>query len=267
MLTILAHLAIQVALILRALLRPHREPAARIAWIVVILALPFVGIIAYVLLGETNLGRTRVARLNRVMQDMPPSADIPGMALAAAAGADLHERHEPLFRVGQSISGFAAVGGNQADLMADSDAAISAMIADIDAARDHVHLMFYIWLPDGNGTRMAEALIRAAGRARAGEIRPLGADGRGRGSAGAGPVGGQPAVAGADGPDRPAQPPQDPGDRQCHHLLRQPELRRPSLPAKGEICALGRCGDALHRPGGAAEPGPFCQRLAGRDRG
>lgn len=165
MLTILTHVAIQVALILRALLRPHREPAARIAWIVVILAVPVLGIVAYALLGETNLGRARVARLKQVMDDLPPAADIAGMAEAAAtAEASLHERHDPLFRVGRSISGFAAVAGNRADLMADSDAAIAAMVADIDAARDHVHLMFYIWLPDGNGTRMAEALIRAAAR-------------------------------------------------------------------------------------------------------
>jgi cardiolipin synthase len=48
--------------------------------------------------------------------------------------------------------------------MKDSDAAIDEMVADIDAARHHVHLMFYIWLPDGNGSKMVQALKRAAGR-------------------------------------------------------------------------------------------------------
>lgn len=38
------------------------------------------------------------------------------------------------------------------------------MIADIDAARDHVHVLFYIWLDDDVGTRFAEALMRAAAR-------------------------------------------------------------------------------------------------------
>ncbi|HVJ82216.1 MAG TPA: phospholipase D-like domain-containing protein, partial [Planctomycetia bacterium] len=33
-----------------------------------------------------------------------------------------------------------------------------------DAAREHVHLGFYIWLPDGNGLKVAEALKRAASR-------------------------------------------------------------------------------------------------------
>jgi cardiolipin synthase len=38
------------------------------------------------------------------------------------------------------------------------------MITDIDAAHDHVHLLFYIWLPDESGKRVAEALMRAAQR-------------------------------------------------------------------------------------------------------
>ena len=38
------------------------------------------------------------------------------------------------------------------------------MVADIDAATDHVHLLFYIWLPDNNGRKIIDALIRAAGR-------------------------------------------------------------------------------------------------------
>jgi cardiolipin synthase len=70
----------------------------------------------------------------------------------------------PLASVGRSISGYGIVGGNRAELMPDSDSAIDRMVADIDSARRHVHLMFYIWLPDNNGLKMVEALKRAAGR-------------------------------------------------------------------------------------------------------
>ena len=38
------------------------------------------------------------------------------------------------------------------------------MVADMDAARDHIHLIFYIWLEDNNGLKVAEALKRAAAR-------------------------------------------------------------------------------------------------------
>src|SRR5438477_10641008 len=38
------------------------------------------------------------------------------------------------------------------------------MVADLDAAKDHVHVIFYIWLPDNNGLKVVEALKRAAAR-------------------------------------------------------------------------------------------------------
>ncbi|KAA1191966.1 cardiolipin synthase [Pseudohalioglobus sediminis] len=154
---------LQLALAVRVLLRPHRDPASRVAWLVVILAVPVAGIIAYLLLGETSIGRRRVARMNKAMATIPDVSDIPGWdAEHLAPGLD--ELEEPLFRVGESISGYRAVGGNRGQLMADSNAAINAMIADIDAATDHVHLLFYIWMPDNSGTSMARALQRAVAR-------------------------------------------------------------------------------------------------------
>jgi hypothetical protein len=57
----LAYLSLQLAVIVRALLRPNREPSSRIAWVVVIAVVPGIGIIAYLLLGETNIGRRRVS--------------------------------------------------------------------------------------------------------------------------------------------------------------------------------------------------------------
>lgn len=157
------HILIQAALTVRVLLRRHRDPASRVAWIVIILALPFVGIVAYLLLGETNIGRKRVARMKQVIGNLPDVGCAPGFDVPAAR-PEINERHLPLFRVGHSISGFEPAGGNRATLMSDSNSVIDSMVADIDEASDHVHLLFYIWLPDRNGTKMAEALKRAAGR-------------------------------------------------------------------------------------------------------
>ena len=158
-----AHTVLMVLFVLRVLLCPHREPAPRIAWVAVIAAIPAAGMLAYLLFGEVNIGRRRVARHREVLQRLPP--------LAAAAPSDeahmaarIPREYEHLFRVGESISGWPAVGGNTGRLLADSNAAIDAMVADIDAAREHVHVLFYIWLADRNGTRIAEALQRAAGR-------------------------------------------------------------------------------------------------------
>ncbi len=158
-----AHLLIEFALIARVMLRPNREPASRIAWVAVIAALPFLGILAYILFGEVNIGRRRVAWHRKVMKGMPEFATCaPGDEQNFTA--KVKPTYEHLFRFGRSIVGMEPVGGNSARLMADSNATIDEMVKDIDAAADHVHLLFYIWLPDNNGCKIVEALKRAAGR-------------------------------------------------------------------------------------------------------
>ena len=154
---------VELAVIVRVILRPHRQPASRIAWVLVIGILPVFGIILYLLLGETNIGRKRVARTREVLERMPAvAAALPDEQ--ANLKPEIPEDYEHLFRLGHSISGFDAVGGNSARLFSVSDETIDSMVADIDAAQDHVHLLFYIWLTDNNGLKMVEAMKRAAGR-------------------------------------------------------------------------------------------------------
>ena len=121
------------------------------------------GILAYLLFGEVNIGRRRATRRRSVIEGMP-DLFAAGPADEANLVAKVPERYAHLFRVGQSVSRMGPVGGNAASLLADSNAAIDAMVADIDAARHHVHLLFYIWLPDRNGCRVVEAMQRAARR-------------------------------------------------------------------------------------------------------
>ena len=156
------HILIQLGLLVRVLLRPNRDPASRIAWVVVVVALPVAGILAYLLLGETNVGRRRRARLQQVVASLPDVTAGPGME--AAMRPAIPDHRQPLFDVGRSISGYAPLGGNQGELMENPNATIDRIVADIDAATAHVHILFYIWLPDRNGTKMAEAVMRAAAR-------------------------------------------------------------------------------------------------------
>jgi cardiolipin synthase len=154
---------IELAVIARVILRPHRDPASRIAWVVVIAVLPVVGILAYILFGETNIGRKRATRAREVLESMPPAvSNVSGNE--ACLEAEFPERCEPLFRLGETINGFKPVGGNTGKLMAGSNAGIDAMVADMDVAAETIHLIFYIWLEDNNGLKVVEALKRAAAR-------------------------------------------------------------------------------------------------------
>ncbi|QDH16702.1 cardiolipin synthase [Swingsia samuiensis] len=157
---------LQAIFIIRALIRKNREPAARIAWVAVIGALPIIGIIAYLFLGETNPGKEIVERIRFAMRHVP----LPGRGEEQNAPIDvetaynLPPRAAPLFRLGQSINDYAPLPGNRAELMPDSNTAIERIVEDIDQAQHTVHVCFYIWLEDNNGTKVAQALMRAAKR-------------------------------------------------------------------------------------------------------
>src|ERR1700693_3070926 len=136
---------LELAVIARILLRPHRDPASRIAWLVVVGVLPLIGIFAYLLLGEVNIGRGRARRLHAVLKRLPQiTRHAGGDSLDLGEAAPAHYRH--LFWLCHSISGFQLLGGTTARLLPDSNATIDALVADIDSATDHVHVLFYIWL-------------------------------------------------------------------------------------------------------------------------
>lgn len=152
---LILHVLIITGLSIRVLLRPHRDPASRVAWILFIMALPFIGAIVYLLLGEVRLGRASVHQAH-----LAP----PGPVTGAVDRVDIPKYLWSGFWAGKSIGGLAPVSGNAGRLLEDSNATIDAIVADIDTARDHVHLLFYIWLPDTNGRKVVEAVMRAAKR-------------------------------------------------------------------------------------------------------
>jgi len=155
----LLYLAVVVVVLLRAMLRPQHQPASRIAWVITILVIPAIGVLAYLLLGEARISERRRARFAAIEARLPrPDGD----PKAARLLADGH--YAAPFARGRTVNGLPPTLGNSATLAADSNTAIDAMIADVDAATDTVHLCFYIWLADRNGLKFKDALIRAARR-------------------------------------------------------------------------------------------------------
>ncbi len=152
---------LQIMTLLRVLLRENRSPTSRLAWMLCVMSVPWLGILLYFLFGEVSFGRKDVARMEEIIKGLPK--EVPSDTLS-----DIRPEIPIIFRQSfaraGSVNGFRPTAGNHGDLMADSNATIDAMIADMDAATDHVHLLFYIWLTDKNGVKMIEAAMRAARR-------------------------------------------------------------------------------------------------------
>jgi cardiolipin synthase A/B len=147
------------ATIIRALLRPHREPASRLAWIIAVLALPIVGVLLYLFLGEARISSKRRKRGREINDRLPRPAGDYECSDEKVGGA-----HWAAFALARSVNHLEPTCANKARLSADSNAAIEEMVADIDAARETVHGCLYIWLADNNGLKLKDAFLRAAHR-------------------------------------------------------------------------------------------------------
>lgn len=147
----------EIVVLLRVLLRPHREPASRLAWLIVVLAVPLLGIIAYLMLGETRISGLRREHGRNIEAALPrPKGD--ASSLNQLEGGP----HKAPFALARTVNCLDPSSGNSAHIAADSNVAIDEMIADIEAATNHVHLCTYIWLTDHNGLKIKDACVRAA---------------------------------------------------------------------------------------------------------
>lgn len=149
---------VHVAVILRALLLDGRDSYARAAWLLLLIILPGFGTILYLLFGEPWISKDFRQRGRQSYEDLLPYAP------RAEGGRRYEGRFANAFRTFEAASKWPVSEGNRAGIAPNSDAAIAMVIADIDAAQHAIHLSFYIWLTDNNGSSVVDAVCRAARR-------------------------------------------------------------------------------------------------------
>ncbi|MBU3030332.1 cardiolipin synthase [Paracoccus sp. XHP0099] len=155
----LLHMVTALALAMRVLVRPRMEPSVRVAWIMVIHVVPVAGIVAYLLFGEIRMNRADVQRMADVRDRLT------GLSLPSPERIlDPPDFERPIIAANAAVGGLPALGGNRVDLLEEADTAIDRLVEAINGARDHVHILFYIWLSDQSGGKVAEAVRRAAAR-------------------------------------------------------------------------------------------------------
>ncbi|MFZ1933374.1 MAG: cardiolipin synthase [Thermoguttaceae bacterium] len=138
------------------------KPATCLAWLAIIFFEPWIGLGLYLLIGENRLGR-RQLNLRKQLRPLLNTFEHPSIE-ANRVVPDETDEYNVLAQLAERGGGLPVVGGNAISLMSDTDVVIDRLIAEIDAARHHVHLLFYIFQDDSVGQRVALALARAAAR-------------------------------------------------------------------------------------------------------
>ncbi len=151
-----------------SVLRRRKEPAAMVAWIFALLALPVLGVLAYWLVGSDRL-RRKVGRRRRRVADLIARYKQRAEQQSQAAGEPLEQHlpadQLPIAQLGHRLAQMPAAPGNDVLVLEEANATYTALEEALCAARHHIHLDYYIWQPDETGRHFRDLL---AARARAG---------------------------------------------------------------------------------------------------
>jgi cardiolipin synthase len=134
----------------------RRSPEAARSWLLLLFFLPIPGIVLYFLVGRTRFPKWRRQRF----AGMPHSGQVDAVVAAATRKftPSLEHGRVPIEKLVKNLGHLPAVGGNALDLLDDYHGVVDRLCRDIDAARDHVHLLIYIFANDAVGMRVIKAL-------------------------------------------------------------------------------------------------------------
>lgn len=157
------HLAFQTFYLFTALalvivlIYENRNPVKSIAWITVLIFVPFVGIIIYLFFGQDYtrmrmINRRRHRTITAQLQSNDSSQLIKELPTQYQTLAQLlnHDNRAPLF------------GGNQISIYTSGKEKMEALFDAIERAEHYIHLQYYLINADKLGTRLQQLLLRKA---------------------------------------------------------------------------------------------------------
>jgi cardiolipin synthase A/B len=146
------------------ILLARKSPTAKLGWLFGIVAIPWIGLFFYWVLGRDWLNR-RVLRLRhaRVVSFEPTDRMLQSQIAAMRAAPRGNVAQEVVLAA--EMEGVAApYPGNAVLPLAEGPAAFEAAREAIEAARDHVHVLTYIFKDDRTGKGVRDRLVAAAKR-------------------------------------------------------------------------------------------------------
>ncbi len=148
---------IAIAVMVLHVVMDNRQPVKTMAWALVIIFLPLVGIVFYLFFGM-NHRRERMVE-QRSLDQLSKRSMLSFVEQQDLRVPDSYEQMVELF-INQNMS--LPFKNNSVDIMTDGYAFFPALLKDIASAQHHIHLEMYIFEDDALGNLVADALIDKA---------------------------------------------------------------------------------------------------------
>lgn len=152
-----------LGLLAAAYIAADRPPSSAIGWVLAVVFIPYVGLLAFLLIGSPRLPRRR-RKVQREVNDAIIEETSQVRPLRRVEGAEGQPWLRSLHHMNHRLGAMPVMRGNEATIVADYEQSLAGMVADIDAARRYVHAEFYILALDDTTAPFFDALERAVAR-------------------------------------------------------------------------------------------------------
>jgi cardiolipin synthase len=152
-----------IRLVMLLIVPQKRSSSVAQAWLLLIFVFPIGGLILFFIFSGKGLSAKRIRRQAQFERWIAAVRRILPLNEAPFT-TNVAPELEPVARLADQLGNMPVLGGNTIELLDHYNGSISRLINDIDNAVHHVHLLYYIFANDNNGTRVINALIRAQAR-------------------------------------------------------------------------------------------------------
>lgn len=145
----------------------RRNPYKTIAWLAVLNVFPLLGFVFYLLLGQ-NLRKRKMARTKYINEMKQLRHTIDRQIECIKYDEDFNKKpwmpKKQLINLLLRNANAPFTRHNRAQVLSDGQKAFESMFSELEKARDHIHLEYYIIRHDNTGQKLKDILIRKAKR-------------------------------------------------------------------------------------------------------
>ncbi|MDN5341692.1 MAG: cardiolipin synthase [Oceanotoga sp.] len=132
----------------------RKRPEKTLTWIIIFVLFPPIGILFYLLIGRN--WKKKKNKLNTTTDEITKELfNIYNTKIEI-------KKYEPLTELFANNSFSPLYGNNEIELFSEGNSLFERIIEDIEKAKDHIHLEYYIFKNDDIGSKIIKALIKKA---------------------------------------------------------------------------------------------------------
>lgn len=154
---LLALYIITVLTVIVVVVGENRNPVKSIAWVLVLILLPVLGLVIYLIFGRSLKGMSLISRSHlrelRRMYDFPQAVE---------EGKGLTSDSRQIISLVNKLSGPHLFVGNDINVFTSGKDKFEALKRDIAAARDYIHIQYFIIEDDETGAELINLLMDKA---------------------------------------------------------------------------------------------------------